>query len=193
MMKLIRVDMSTQDVTTIAVPDKFVGCGGRELTSRFINDQVPPDCNPVGAQNKLILAPGILSGTSLVNTGRLSIGAKSPLTGGIKESNVGGTIAHHLARMNVAAVTIEGQPQDDRLFILRIGESGHASLIDASDCKGLRTYRLVDKLMSRYGKENGILCIGPAGENLVKFAGVFRGSGLTIVSSLNRFPASVGV
>jgi len=164
--------MTTQDVTTIAVPDKFAGCGGREFTSRFINDQVPPDCHPVGAENKLILAPGILSGTSLVNTGRLSIGAKSPLTGGIKESNVGGTIAHHLARMNVAAVTIEGQPQEDRLFILRIDENGNANLIDASDYKGLRTYRLVDKLAARYGRENGILCIGPAGESLMKIASI---------------------
>lgn len=171
-MKFIKVDLTTQDVTAIAMPEKFAGCGGRELTSRFINAQVPPDCNPVGAENKLILAPGILSGTSLVNTGRLSIGAKSPLTGGIKESNVGGTIAHHLARMNVAAVTIEGQSQDDRLFILRIDKNGNANLIDASDYRGLRTYRLVDKLTARYGRENGILCIGPAGESLMNIASI---------------------
>jgi aldehyde:ferredoxin oxidoreductase len=171
-MKLIKVDMTTQSVTTIAVPEKLAGCGGRELTSRFINDQVPPDCNPVGAKNKLILAPGLLSGTSLVNTGRLSIGAKSPLTGGIKESNVGGTIAHHLARMNVAAVIIEGQPRDDRLFILRIDENGNANLIEAADYRGLRTYRLVDKLTARYGRENGILCIGPAGEFLMNIASI---------------------
>jgi aldehyde:ferredoxin oxidoreductase len=171
-MKFIKVDMTTQDVTIIEVPEKFTGFGGRELTSHFINDQVPPDCNPVGADNKLILAPGILSGTSLVNTGRLSIGAKSPLTGGIKESNVGGTIAHHLARMNVAAVTIEGQPRDDRLFILRIDENGKATLIDASGYKGLRTYRLVAKLTERYGRKNGILCIGPAGESLMNIASI---------------------
>ena len=171
-MKIIKVDMTTQDVTTVDMPGKYAGFGGRELTSHFIHEQVPPDCNPVGADNKLILAPGILSGTSLVNTGRLSIGAKSPLTGGIKESNVGGTIAHHLARMNVAAITIEGQPEDGRLFILRIDANGSANLIEASDCKGLRTYRLVDKLTARFGSANGILCIGPAGESLMKIASI---------------------
>lgn len=171
-MKFIKVDMTTQDVTSIDVPEQFAGFGGRELTSHFINDQVPPACDPLGAENKLIMAPGILSGTSLVNTGRLSIGAKSPLTGGVKESNVGGTLAHHLARMNVAAITIEGQPKGGRLFILRIDEKGRTNLIDASAYKGWRTYRLVDKLTAEYGRKNGILCIGPAGEHHMSIASI---------------------
>lgn len=58
----------------------------------MINNEVPADCNPLDSDNRLIFAPGFLTGTPLVNTGRLSIGAKSPLTGGIKESNVGGTM-----------------------------------------------------------------------------------------------------
>lgn len=120
-MTFIKVDMTTQDVTAIEVPEQFAGFGGRELTAHFIHDQIPPACDPRGAENNLIMAAGILSGTSWVNTGRLSIGAKSPLTGGVKESNDGGPIAHHLARMNVAAITMEGQPKggfaskDDRL------------------------------------------------------------------------------
>jgi aldehyde:ferredoxin oxidoreductase len=59
----------------------------------MINNEVPPTCDPLGPENKLIFAPGLLSGTALVNTSRISVGAKSPLTGGIKESNAGGTVA----------------------------------------------------------------------------------------------------
>ena len=92
-MKFLRVDMSHQRISVEDVPKEYVGLGGRGLTSILINAEVPPDCDPLGSDNKLIFAPGTLSGTVLVNTSRLSIGAKSPLTGGIKESNVGGTAA----------------------------------------------------------------------------------------------------
>ena len=85
-MKLIKVDMSTKTARAEAVPEAYLGLGGRGLTAIMINTEVPPTCDPLGPENKLILAPGTLSGTPLVNTSRISIGAKSPLTGGIKES-----------------------------------------------------------------------------------------------------------
>ena len=171
-MNILKVDMTAQAVATVAVPDKFADCGGRELTALWVNDQVPGDCDPLGPDNKLILAPGLLSGTSLVNTGRLSIGAKSPLTGGIKESNVGGTTAMHLARMGLAAIVLEGQPQGDRRFILHIKQDGTADLIAAEAYRGLRTYRLVAALTERFGTSIGILCIGPAGESRMKIASI---------------------
>ncbi|MEJ2039594.1 MAG: aldehyde ferredoxin oxidoreductase N-terminal domain-containing protein, partial [Desulfosarcinaceae bacterium] len=89
-MKFIRVNMSSKSVRTEAVPDLYKGLGGRGLISTFINDEVPPRCNPLGPRNKLIFAPGLLGGTKLVNTSRIAVGAKSPLTGTIKESNAGG-------------------------------------------------------------------------------------------------------
>ena len=92
-MKIIRIDMATGTITGKDVMPAFTGMGGRGLTSFFINKEVPPGCDPLGPENKLIFAPGYLSGSSLVNSSRFSIGAKSPLTGGIKESNVGGTVA----------------------------------------------------------------------------------------------------
>ena len=86
-MKFIRVDMNEKTVRTEEVPEPYLGLGGRGLTSIMINEEVPPACDPLGPENKLIFATGILSGTPLVNTSRISVGAKSPLTGGIKESN----------------------------------------------------------------------------------------------------------
>ena len=89
-MNLIKVNLTEGTVAQEPLPDQYAGLGGRGLTSMMIADQVPPACDPLGPENKLIFAPGYLSGTVLVNSSRLSIGAKSPLTGGIKESNVGG-------------------------------------------------------------------------------------------------------
>ncbi len=81
-MKLIRVNMGDKTINVQDVPQDYVGLGGRGLTSIMINAEVPPKCDPLGPENKLIFAPGFLSGTPLPNTSRLSIGAKSPLSAG---------------------------------------------------------------------------------------------------------------
>jgi len=130
----------------------------------MINAEVPAKCDPLGPENKLIFAPGLLSGTSLVNTSRISIGAKSPLTGTIKESNAGGTVAAALGRLGITAIIVEGQPAKGDLSILRIDEKGKASLLPAQAYKGMRTYAFAKKLLETYGEKTAILCIGPAGE-----------------------------
>jgi aldehyde:ferredoxin oxidoreductase len=76
-----------------------MGLGGRGLTSTVVAAEVEPTCHPLGAGNKLVIAPGLLSGTQAANSGRLSCGAKSPLTGTIKEANSGGTSAQMLAKL----------------------------------------------------------------------------------------------
>ena len=101
----------------------------------------------------------------MVNTSRLSVGGKSPLTGGIKESNVGGTVAFAMARLGISALVLEGKPAGDEYFILQIDETGTVELIKADDTKGMRTYALVEKLSSQYGEGKSITCIGPAGDS----------------------------
>jgi aldehyde:ferredoxin oxidoreductase len=165
-MKLIRVNMSDKTVRMEDVPKEYAVLGGRGLTSIMINAEVPPKCDPLGPENKLIFAPGYLSGTPLPNTSRISIGAKSPLTGGIKESNVGGTVATALGHLGITAIVVEGTASD--LSILRIDQKGEVSLIPADAYQGMRTYEFVEKMLAAYGKETSILCIGPAGE--YKFA-----------------------
>jgi aldehyde:ferredoxin oxidoreductase len=163
-MEFIRVDMTRKTIQSLEVPKEYQDLGGRGLTSIMINNEVPATCDPLGPENKLIFAPGYLSGTPLINTSRLSIGAKSPLTGGIKESNVGGTVSVALARLGITAVIFEGKAGEGESYILKIGVNGEAELIDAMAYKGLRTYALVEKLKTRYGPKNSIACIGPAGE-----------------------------
>ena len=163
-MKFIRINMNQKTINVEDVPQEYMGLGGRGLTSIMINKEVPPNCDPLGPENKLIFAPGSLSGTTLVNTSRISIGAKSPLTGGIKESNAGGTIAAALGRLGITAIIVEGHAPEGDLSILRIDEKGDASLVPAQEYKGMRTYRLVEKILETYGKKTSVACIGPAGE-----------------------------
>jgi aldehyde:ferredoxin oxidoreductase len=163
-MEFINVNMTEKSISTSNVPKEYAGLGGRGLTSTMINATVPPTCDPLGPDNKLIFAPGSLSGTNLVNTSRLSIGAKSPLTGGIKESNVGGTISAALGRLGIAAIVIDGKGSGEELYLLKIDKNGKASLEDASAYKGKRTYEATSQLLETYGEKNSVLCIGPAGE-----------------------------
>ena len=163
-MKFIRVNMTDKTIKTENVPPDYLGLGGRGLTSILIDAEVPPTCHPLGPDNKLIFAPGLLSGTPTVNVSRLSIGAKSPLTGGIKESNVGGTVADALAKQGITAIIVEGSAPDNELYLLKIDQSGEVTLESADAYKGLRTYALAAKLLEINGHDYSVTCIGPAGE-----------------------------
>lgn len=163
-MKIIRVNMTDGTLQVEETPESYAGLGGRGLTSIMINTEVPPRCDALGPDNKLIIAPGLLSGTPLVNTSRISIGAKSPLTGTIKESNSGGKIAACLGKLGITAIVVEGQAPAGALFLLTIDAHGRPELQDASAYKGMRTYTLAETLLRDHGPKNTIMCIGPAGE-----------------------------
>jgi aldehyde:ferredoxin oxidoreductase len=163
-MNILRVNMTNATIVIENVPQKYLGLGGRGLTSTIINSEVPPTCDPLGPDNKLIFAPGLLAGTMVVNSGRLSVGAKSPLTKGIKESNAGGTVGNALGRKNIAAIVVEGKAKEGEYYVLKIDENGDATLNLAPDYIGMRTYALVENLIANYGNDNSMLYIGPAGE-----------------------------
>ena len=90
MSKILRLDMTKKEIKVQEVPKKYELLGGRGLTSQIICDEVLPTCHPLGKYNKLVIAHGLFTGTKVPSSGRLSVGAKSPLTGTIKESNAGG-------------------------------------------------------------------------------------------------------
>ena len=142
---------------------EFAGLGGRGLTSAVIAAEVPPTCHPLSAENKLVIAPGLLSGTMAAMSGRLSIGCKSPLTGGIKESNAGGQPAQVLARLGYAAVVLEGKPKRDDLFRIIINKDGVKIEVDNS-LKGLGNYAAVERMRKEFGDHIVCISIGQAGE-----------------------------
>lgn len=117
---LLRVNMTSGEVKTEAVPEIYQGLGGRAFTSKVLLNEVSPTCNPTGPNNKLVIAPGMLSGTRAPSSGRLSVGAKSPLTGTIKEANAGGTTAQKLASLGIEGIIVEGKPVEGKMYVLRI-------------------------------------------------------------------------
>ncbi len=171
-MKFIRIDMGTKQVTTTDVPEKYAGLGGRALTSTFVANEVKPTCHPLGKNNKLIFAPGLLTGTNAPNSGRLSVGGKSPLTGGIKESNAGGSFAQKLAKLGIKAFVIEGMPaaDDDKFYIIKIDVNG-VTISEAPNSllNGCGNYEAIQLLNAQYGPKVGIALAGPAGAADIAF------------------------
>ena len=97
MRDILRVNMSDLSISREPLPEGWSRYGGRALTSAIVFKEVPATADALGPDNVLVFATGLMGGTSTPNGGRLSVGAKSPLTGGLKESNSGGQAAHALA------------------------------------------------------------------------------------------------
>ncbi|MEN8244550.1 MAG: aldehyde ferredoxin oxidoreductase N-terminal domain-containing protein [Thermodesulfobacteriota bacterium] len=123
MQDIIRANMRTGNVSALVLPEQYQDYGGRALTARILSEEVPPNSHSLGKNNKCIIATGLFAGTPFPCSNRCSIGAKSPLTGGIKESNVGGTVAFKLSKLNIRSVVIEDQPAEEHgLYILKLGK-----------------------------------------------------------------------
>jgi aldehyde:ferredoxin oxidoreductase len=163
MNKIFRINMSDMTSKEESVPAEWAGLGGRGLTSTIVAAEVPPRCHPLGPNNKLVFAPGLLTGTPAAQSGRLSAGAKSPLTGTIKESNAGGTAAQQLARMGIKAIVIEGMPSEDKWYRLHVTLDG-VSIEPADELVGKQNFAVMDQLMEKFGPKIGILTIGVPGE-----------------------------
>lgn len=162
--KFIRVNMTSKEVKIGDCPEKYAGLAGCALTSNFVADEVKPTCHPLGKNNKLIFAPGFLTGTAAANSGRISCGAKSPLTGGIKLSN-SGTFSQKMARMGIKALVFEGiSAEKDKNFVIKVTKNG-VTIEDApSETVGMGNYDAIKGLQKKYGDKVGVAIIGPAGE-----------------------------
>ena len=171
--KILRINTKKKTWEFQDLPESLVGLGGRALTSKMVLDEVPADCHPLGRYNKLIFSPGILSGTPAANSGRLSAGAKSPLTNGIKESNSGGFISQKLAKLGIAALVLEDKPENTGYCMVVINKQG-VEILDAGEYEGLGNYDLMEKLWSAYGKRTGVMTIGQAGEQCLKAASIHQ-------------------
>lgn len=166
-----RVNVREQTLKHEPVPDSWKRLGGRGLLARILLDEVDAKCNPLGAGNKLIFAPGLLVGHMLSSTDRISVGGKSPLTGGIKEANAGGRTGYHMTFMGIHALIIEDQPAEDGFWVLHLSLNG-AKWERADELVGLGVYVVAPKLIEKFGDKVAIALIGPGGEMKLKAAGI---------------------
>ena len=117
---IIRVNTRSGEIIKQEASSEEMRWGGRLLVSKFLLREVPPTCDPLGRYNKLIIAPGLLGDTSITTTGKFSVGGKSPLTGGVKESDVGGEAGRQLARLGIKALLLEDLPDTPHTNVLTI-------------------------------------------------------------------------
>lgn len=169
--KILRIDMTDLTYSIGPVPEAWAGLGGRALTSTIVAAEVPPTCHALGPNNKLVFAPGLLSGTAASNAGRFSCGAKSPLTGGIKESSAGGTSSRIIARLGFKAIIVEGQPKGDTWYSLIIGKES-VQFVPETETLGVGTFGVVEKVCERYGEDYGVVTLGQAGEHLMAISNI---------------------
>src|ERR1051326_1022489 len=106
------VNMTDLTVKTEPFPAEWTLVGGRGLSAKLLLREANPKRDPLGPENKLGLAPGVLSGSVAPTSGRMSVGAKSPLTLGIKEANSGGQAGQKLMRLGYRALVVEGKATD---------------------------------------------------------------------------------
>ncbi len=169
--KVYRVNMAELKIEEERLPEEYRFLSGRALTSRLVTERVDPSCDPRGRENMLVLSRGLLAGTPAACSGRMSIGGKSPLTGGIKEANSGGTMARALSQLDIKALIIEGMAEGEEPYILLITEKG-LELRKRPDLKGLWTYKAAERLREELGGKASIALIGPPGENLMSMASI---------------------
>ncbi len=170
-MKVLRINMNTLTACDENLPDELKVVGGRALTAKILNAEVPPKADPLGEEAKLVMAIGPLAGTMAPSLGRLSVGAKSPLTQGIKEANSGGPAGQKLDKLGIRAIVVEGTPADDKLYVVTITKHG-VSFDDADAYRGMGNYELAVELRKKCNETASIISIGPIGERKHKSATV---------------------
>ena len=170
MKKILRINLRTKKVTYEDASREYLETGGRGLIAKIMLNEVNPLCDPLGRENKLIIANGLLTGTNVSSASRIAIGAKSPLTGGIKESNGGGITAMWLASLGIKALVVEDIPEEDEWYYIRINKD-ECSLEPAGQYKGMGTFEFCEKMLDKY-PDCAVTCIGQAGERLYNIAGI---------------------
>ena len=163
--RILRVDMTNLQAKFEDLPSEYAALGGRAMTSTIVAKEVPPTCDPLGVHNKLVLAPGIVTGTAAPTSGRISVGGKSPLTGGIKEANAGTNFGQRVARMRIGAIIIEGKHKGDDYYLLKITNDG-TEFINANKWVGKGLYGVYKDLFNEFGNKVSICGVGISAELL---------------------------
>ncbi|HEX9014969.1 MAG TPA: aldehyde ferredoxin oxidoreductase C-terminal domain-containing protein [Chloroflexota bacterium] len=172
MAKFLRINMTDRTAKFEEAPEKYRLMAGRGLTSNLTADEVPADAHPLGPNNKVIFSPGFVTGTNAPTSARISVGGKSPLTGGIKEANAGTRWGQTVARMGIKAIIVEGQPAEkDKFWGVHLTKDG-ATFFPADEYVGKGLYEVYPQVLGRFGKLSDAMAIGVSGEYRMTNAGV---------------------
>ena len=168
--KILRVDLTAGQVTVEMPPDHFYRkyMGGKGFAAYYLLKEMKPGVDPLSADNILVFAPSVLTGAPLAGLSRYTVAAKSPVTGGYGEAEVGGYLGPEIKFAGFDAIVVTGKSEKPVYICLQGGE---ASLRDASSMWGMTTGQVQDAIRKDMGEPNAkVAAIGPGGERMVRFA-----------------------
>lgn len=167
-MWFVRINMKDRTCKVEESPKAYHTLAGRGMTSTLVTEEVPPTCHPLGPNNKLVFSGGIVTGTSSPTSARISVGGKSPLTGGIKEANAGTSWARDFGIMRMKALVVEDKPAEkDQMWGVYMtwkDDKPHAEFFDASEYKFKSLPGVFKEIYAKYGEDVSVCSVGPAGE-----------------------------
>lgn len=174
--KILRVNLSSNKISTQKFNSEFAlsFLGGRGFAVKILWDELTPGIDPLSPENKLVLATGPLTGLPIPSSGKIVAASKSPLTGGYGDGNLGSIAAVELRKAGYDAIVIDGKAEKPCYINI---EDDFVEVVSADDLWGLTTFECEKKLKQKHGKNIGVLTIGPAGENLVKYANILSQEG----------------
>jgi len=183
--KYLYIDLASHDepkYVDIPQEDLIRFIGGRGLAIKLLWDLNKPGVDPLSPENHLVFAVGPLTGYPLPSSGKMVIASKSPLTGGYGDGNIGTRAAVELRKSGVDAIVVKGKAPKPSVLVV---DHGKVSLEDGTEYWGLTTEETEVRLKKRFGEDVAVLTIGPAGENLVRYA--------TVISEFGRSAGRPGM
>jgi aldehyde:ferredoxin oxidoreductase len=170
MRKYLHIDLAKRAVETDELNGVAIARAGRHHIAKTLLERGVATVDPLSAENPLIFSAGPFAGTNFSNANRVSVGCKSPLTGGIKESNSGGTFAFALGQSEIAGLTLYGASSD--WVVVRITKEGAITYDSAEPYLGKGNTEAAALLFEKYGKKVSFALCGPVGEYLGLLAGI---------------------
>ncbi len=162
MRKYLDIDLATKTVTSKQLAGEDLVNVGRYFIAKTLLESGAAKADPLGPENPLIFSAGPFAGTNFSNANRTSVGCKSPLTGGIKEANAGGTFGVALGQLEIAGLTLHGAAHDWTL--IHLTKDGEVEFESAEEYLGLGNFEVARRLHERFGKKVSLALCGPVGE-----------------------------
>ena len=162
MRKYLDINLDQRAVSVAELDGRDLVNAGRYFIAKTLVEMGAARVDPLSPDNPLIFSAGPFAGTNFSNANRTSVGCKSPLTGGIKEANAGGTFGVALGQLHIAGITLHGA--SSQWTIIHLGKDGSVTFDDAEPYLGLGNFEAAAKLHEHYGKKVALALCGPVGE-----------------------------
>jgi len=170
MRKYLHIDLDSKAVREEEVSGEEAAFAGRYFIAKSLNEMGVAQVDPLGPKNPLIFSAGPFAGSNWSNANRTSVGCKSPLTGGIKEANSGGSFGLALGQLHLSGFTLHGA--SDEWIVIHFRKDGTYSFDRAEEFMGLGNFDCANSLHEKYGKKVALAICGPVGERLGLLAGI---------------------